>query len=113
MKRRGIAVILLLCFLLSVWTPTALAAGESAAFLAIFDIDGDGAIRTADARTVLRAAVGLTELKMTELEINACGTDFVKLTELTARQQELTQRISDLTDRWAYLEELAEAEAAK
>ena len=53
------------------------------------------------------------ELKMTEMEINACGTDFVKLTELTARQQELTLRISDLTDRWAYLEELAEAEAAK
>lgn len=49
------------------------------------------------------------ELKMTETEINACGTDFVKLTELTAKQQELTQRISDLTDRWAYLEELAEA----
>lgn len=53
------------------------------------------------------------ELKMTEMEINACGTDFVKLTDLTAKQQELTQRISDLTDRWAYLEELAEAEAAK
>lgn len=53
------------------------------------------------------------ELKMTELEINACGTDFVKLTELTQKQQKLTQRISDLTDRWAYLEELAEAEAAK
>lgn len=53
------------------------------------------------------------ELKMTEMEINACGMDFVKLTELTAKQQELTQRISDLTDRWAYLEELAEAEAAK
>lgn len=53
------------------------------------------------------------ELKMTEMEINACGTDFVKLTELTAKQQELTQSISDLTDRWAYLEELAEAEAAK
>lgn len=53
------------------------------------------------------------ELKMTEMEINACGTDFVKLTELTAKQQELTQRISDLTDRWAYLEEFAEAEAAK
>lgn len=53
------------------------------------------------------------ELKMTEMEINACGTDFVKLTELTAKQQELTQHISDLTDRWAYLEELAEAEAAK
>lgn len=53
------------------------------------------------------------ELKMTELEINACGTDFVKLTELTQKQQELTQRISDLTDRWAYLEELAEAEAKK
>lgn len=53
------------------------------------------------------------ELKMTEMEINARGTDFVKLTELTAKQQELTQRISDLTDRWAYLEELAEAEAAK
>lgn len=53
------------------------------------------------------------ELKMTEMEINACGIDFVKLTELTQKQQELTQRISDLTDRWAYLEELAEAEAAK
>lgn len=53
------------------------------------------------------------ELKMTEMEINACGTDFVKLTELTVKQQELTQRISDLTDRWAYLEELAETEAAK
>ena len=53
------------------------------------------------------------ELKMTEMEINACGTDFVKLTELTAKQQELTQRVSDLTDRWAYLEELTEAEAAK
>lgn len=53
------------------------------------------------------------ELKMTEMEINACGTDFVKLTELIAKQQELAQRISDLTDRWAYLEELAEAEAAK
>lgn len=53
------------------------------------------------------------ELKMTEVEINACGTDFVKLTELTQKQQELTQRISELTDRWAYLEELAEAEAAK
>lgn len=53
------------------------------------------------------------ELKMTEMEINACGTDFVKLTELTAKQQDLAQRISDLTDRWAYLEELAEAEAAK
>ncbi len=53
------------------------------------------------------------ELKMTELEINASGTDFVKLTELTKKQQELTQRISDLTDRWAYLAELAEAEAAK
>lgn len=53
------------------------------------------------------------ELKMTEMEINACGTDFVKLTELTAKQQELMHRISDLTDRWAYLEELAEAEAAK
>ena len=53
------------------------------------------------------------ELEMTEMEINACGHGFVKLTELTAKQQELTQRISDLTDRWAYLEELAEAEAAK
>ncbi len=53
------------------------------------------------------------ELKMTEQEINACGTDFVKLTELTQKQQELTQRISELTDRWAYLEELAEAKAAK
>ena len=50
------------------------------------------------------------EIKMLGLEINNCGSDFVKLNDLS-KQQELAQKKLDaLVDRWAYLSELAEQE---
>ena len=50
------------------------------------------------------------EIKMFGLEINACGSDFVKLNELTKKQEEAQERLDQLVDRWAYLSELAEQE---
>lgn len=50
------------------------------------------------------------EIKMFGLEINACGSDFVKLNELTKKQEEAQARLDKLVDRWAYLSELAEQE---
>lgn len=48
------------------------------------------------------------EIKMLGLEINRCGSDFVKLNELTKKQEEAQTRLDALVDRWAYLSELAE-----
>ena len=50
------------------------------------------------------------EIKMLGLEINGCGSDFVKLNELTKKQEEAQTRLDALVDRWAYLSELAEQE---
>ena len=50
------------------------------------------------------------EIKMLGLEINGCGSDFVKLNDLTKKQEEAQQRLDELVDRWAYLSELAEQE---
>ena len=50
------------------------------------------------------------EIKMFGLEINACGSDFVKLNELTKKQEDAQARLDQLVDRWAYLSELAEQE---
>lgn len=50
------------------------------------------------------------EIKMLGLEINSCGSDFVKLNDLTKKQEEAQQRLDELVDRWAYLSELAEQE---
>ena len=50
------------------------------------------------------------EIKMFGLEINACGSDFVKLNELTKKQEEAQACLDQLVDRWAYLSELAEQE---
>ena len=50
------------------------------------------------------------EIKMFGLEINACGSDFVKLNELTKKQEEAQARLDQLVDRWAYLSEIAEQE---
>ncbi len=50
------------------------------------------------------------EIKMFGLEINACGSDFVKLNELTKKQEEAQACLDKLVDRWAYLSELAEQE---
>lgn len=48
------------------------------------------------------------EVKMLGLEINKCGSDFVKLNELTKAQNDAQTRLDNLVDRWAYLSELAE-----
>ena len=48
------------------------------------------------------------EVKMLGLEINKCGSDFVKLNELTKAQNDAQERLDKLVDRWAYLSELAE-----
>lgn len=50
------------------------------------------------------------EIKILGLEINGCGSDFVKLNELTKKQEEAQTRLDTLVDRWAYLSELAEQE---
>ncbi len=50
------------------------------------------------------------EIKMLGLEINNCGSDFVKLGDLTKQQQAAQEKLDALVDRWAYLSELAEQE---
>ncbi len=50
------------------------------------------------------------ELKMLGAEINGCGSDFVRLGELTKEQEAAQQKLDALVDRWAYLSELAEEE---
>ena len=51
------------------------------------------------------------ELKMLGVEINQCGSDFVRLGALTKQQEQLQQQLDEMVERWAYLSELAEAEA--
>lgn len=48
------------------------------------------------------------EQKMLVLEINSCGSDYVRLAELTKRQQELQLEQEKMEERWLYLSELAE-----
>lgn len=48
------------------------------------------------------------EIKMLGIEINKCGSDFIKLNELTQAQNDAQERLDKLIDRWAYLSELAE-----
>lgn len=50
------------------------------------------------------------ELKMLGMEINRCGSDFVRLGELTKEQEAAQKKLDELVDRWAYLSELAEEE---
>ena len=50
------------------------------------------------------------ELKMLGMEINSCGSDFVRLGELTKEQEVAQKKLDELVDRWAYLSELAEEE---
>lgn len=50
------------------------------------------------------------ELKMLGMEINSCGSDFVRLGELTKKQEAAQKKLDELVDRWAYLSELAEEE---
>lgn len=48
------------------------------------------------------------EIQMVGTRINGAGSNFVLLQELTDLQQELEQKLSELFDRWTYLNELAE-----
>ena len=50
------------------------------------------------------------QLKMLAQAMNGCGSDFVKLGELTKEQNAVQQELDALVDRWAYLSELAEQE---
>lgn len=47
-------------------------------------------------------------LEETAAEMNSCGSDYVKLQALTARQEELTVQLDEKTERWMYLNELKE-----
>ena len=49
------------------------------------------------------------ELKMLGVEINQCGSDFVRLADLTKQQEAIQQKLDAMVERWAYLSELAEA----
>ena len=49
-----------------------------------------------------------TELKLAAAQMNACGSNYVKLQELTERQESLRAALDEKTDRWVYLNELKE-----
>lgn len=49
-----------------------------------------------------------TELKLVASKMVACGSDYVKLQELTERQESLRAALEEKTDRWVYLNELKE-----
>ena len=48
------------------------------------------------------------ELDRCEQEMNACGSDYVRLQEAMNRKAELENRLSEKMERWEYLMELAE-----
>ncbi len=54
---------------------------------------------------VIASAEG--ELNVVRSQINTAGADFELLQRLTKAEQELTQRLEYLMERWAYLEEIA------
>lgn len=47
-------------------------------------------------------------LSAVEGQMSACGSDYVKLQELTARQEQLKTNLEEKTERWVYLNELKE-----
>ena len=47
-------------------------------------------------------------LKENAASMSACGSDYVRLQELTQRQDELNARLEERTERWMYLNELKE-----
>ena len=49
-----------------------------------------------------------TALKENAAAMSACGSDYVRLQELTERQDELNARLEERTERWMYLNELKE-----
>ena len=51
-----------------------------------------------------------TQVKLYGDEMNTCGSDFARLGELTHKQQAAQTELDRQLERWAYLEELAEAQ---
>ena len=50
------------------------------------------------------------ELRVVELQMAECAADYGRLNELTKEQQRLSGELEKLMDRWAYLEEFANAQ---
>ena len=48
-----------------------------------------------------------------EREMTACGSDYVKLQELTQAQEEAKAALEEKMERWLYLTDLAERIAAQ
>ena len=57
---------------------------------------------------LLQAALVGNCLCPCEAEQSACGSDYVKLQELQAKQAELEEQLEYKTERWVYLNELKE-----
>ncbi|WP_166238303.1 ABC-F family ATP-binding cassette domain-containing protein [Paenibacillus turpanensis] len=55
-----------------------------------------------------RIAAAEAALAQATADLDTCGSDYVKLQEVTARQQELQAQLDALIERWTYLNELAE-----
>jgi ATP-binding cassette subfamily F protein uup len=51
-----------------------------------------------------------TQVKLYGEEMNGCGSDFTRLGELTHKQQAVQAELDKQLERWAYLEEVAEAQ---
>ena len=63
---------------------------------------------TAHASTWDDIAALETSIGALEAQMAACGSDYVKLQELQARQAELEAALEEKTERWVYLNELKE-----
>lgn len=48
------------------------------------------------------------QLRECEAAIGGCGSDYVRLQELTQQQEQLQKQLDDKTDRWVFLNELKE-----
>ena len=48
------------------------------------------------------------EIEACGKEMSACGSDYVRLQQLTERQEELERQLEEKTERWLYLTELKE-----
>ena len=68
MKKRLTAIVLLCGLCLTLLAPIT---GAVDSFTALFDMDGDGSIRTTDARLALRASVRLETLQVTDAATEA------------------------------------------
>ncbi|MBR6798699.1 MAG: ABC transporter ATP-binding protein, partial [Firmicutes bacterium] len=58
--------------------------------------------------TIEEMIAGLEEkLAALEEEMNSCGADFGRLSELSKEKEQLDEQLLEKMDRWEYLEELA------